>query len=586
MKNLCVITFLALLIFSGSSAAQAPAPLAALARMPVKEVTVFKDGHAFVLHEGALPTDTTGNVLMDYLPTPVLGTFWPYSSNKDVKLTSVVAGQRRVLVEETALSLAEHLGGNAGVDAIITEKSTSPNREPVRYACTIIGIPERSSEELAATGLPNAAPRIPEKGSVILVRTSEGVKAVIVENIQDVTFKTAHKSKLSREEFRNLLTLKLDWGNRKPASTMDVGLVYLQRGIRWIPGYKVTIDGNGNAAIKLQATLLNELADLNDVTANLVIGVPSFAFKDTVDPVSLQQSAAQLSPYFQQGDRMQMMSNAIMSQAARMTERVAPSEPAAPNLGPDLPESTKNEDLFVFTVKHVSLRKGERMVVPVAEYSIPYSDVFALELPFAPPPEVRANLNSEQEAEMARLFSAPKVAHKIRLNNKGSYPLTTAPALVIRDNRVLAQGMMTYTAIGATSDIEITKAVDIQVVKSDAETARVPNAVRWQGDDYARVDLAGKIKLTNYRDKPVEIEVTRHVLGNVNSADNEGGITRVNVFEDGSYLGAGAYPLWWRWYSWPQWWSHFNGASRINWKIRIEAGKGADLTYTWHYFWR
>ena len=37
-------------------------PLRALARMPVKEVTVFKDGHAFVLHEGNMPTDGSGNV--------------------------------------------------------------------------------------------------------------------------------------------------------------------------------------------------------------------------------------------------------------------------------------------------------------------------------------------------------------------------------------------------------------------------------------------------------------------------------------------------------------------------------------------
>ena len=28
-----------------------------LARMPIKEVTVFKDGHAFVVHQGRLPTD-------------------------------------------------------------------------------------------------------------------------------------------------------------------------------------------------------------------------------------------------------------------------------------------------------------------------------------------------------------------------------------------------------------------------------------------------------------------------------------------------------------------------------------------------
>jgi hypothetical protein len=574
-----------LLIGAASLAAQGPAPLAALARMPVKEVTVFKDGHAFVLHEGTLPTDAAGNVVMDYLPSPVLGTFWPYSSNVDVKLAGVVAGQRRVLVEQTALSLAELLDGNAGADAIITEK-TSPNREPVRYACTIIGIPQRSSEELATTGLPNAAPRTPEKGSIILVQTSDGVKAVIVENIQDVTFKTPHKSKLSHEEFRNLLTLRLEWGNRKPSPTAHVGLVYLQKGFRWIPGYKVTLDGKGNAAIKLQTTLLNELADIDDVTANLVIGVPSFAFKDTIDPIALQQAVAQLSPYFQQGDRMQMMSNAITTQTGRTGQVAsAPSAPDAPSLGPEMPESTKSEDLFVFTVRHVTMRKGERLVAAVAEYAIPYADVFSLDLPFAPPPEVRANLNTEQEAEMARLFSAPKVAHKVRFTNKGSYPLTTAPALVVRDSRVLGQGLITYTAVNATSDLEITKAVDIQVVKSDAETARVPNAARWMNDEYARVDLAGTIKLTNYRDTPVDIEVTRHVLGNVTRADNGGVVAKVNVFEDGSYM-AGDSPRWWRWYNWPNWWPHFNGVGRINWKLRIEPGKSADLGYTWHYFWR
>jgi len=41
----------------------------------VKEVTVFKDGHAFVLHSGKMPTEGAGNVVMDYLPTPVMGAF-------------------------------------------------------------------------------------------------------------------------------------------------------------------------------------------------------------------------------------------------------------------------------------------------------------------------------------------------------------------------------------------------------------------------------------------------------------------------------------------------------------------------------
>src|SRR5687768_8195237 len=73
--------------------------LSALEKMPVREITVFKDGHAFVLHEGTMPVDAGGNVLLDYLPTPVIGTFWPYSANPKIKLTSVIASQRRLLVD-------------------------------------------------------------------------------------------------------------------------------------------------------------------------------------------------------------------------------------------------------------------------------------------------------------------------------------------------------------------------------------------------------------------------------------------------------------------------------------------------------
>ncbi|MHC4494414.1 MAG: hypothetical protein ACYSYM_01165, partial [Planctomycetota bacterium] len=46
--------------------AAAHASKAAPASMPVKEITIFKDGHAFVLHEGKMPTGTDGNVSIDY----------------------------------------------------------------------------------------------------------------------------------------------------------------------------------------------------------------------------------------------------------------------------------------------------------------------------------------------------------------------------------------------------------------------------------------------------------------------------------------------------------------------------------------
>ena len=119
-------------------AVEQAAPLTALGRMPVKEITVFKDGHAFVEQEGNLPTAAAGDVLMDYLPTPVIGTFWAYATDKSARLTGVVAGQRRVSVEHTALTIPELLTANVGAEAIITEinsnryPASGPGRESTR----------------------------------------------------------------------------------------------------------------------------------------------------------------------------------------------------------------------------------------------------------------------------------------------------------------------------------------------------------------------------------------------------------------------------------------------------------------------
>jgi hypothetical protein len=364
--------------------------------------------------------------------------------------------------------------------------------------------------------------------------------------------------------------------------------MYLQRGLRWIPSYKVTLDGKGNAAVKLEATLLNEMVDLTDVTANLVIGVPTIEFKDDLDPIGLQQTLAQLSQHFDKdGATRYGFSNAIMSQQAGKAMAYDRTEAAAgpggaADLGPEITGAAKSEDLYVFTVKHVTLKKGQRLVMPVTEFVLPYKDVYVLDIPATPPPEVRGNMGSEQEAQMARMLAAPKVVHKVRLTNKSVQPLTTAPALIFRDNTVLGQGLMTYAATGSDEDLPVTTAVDIKVKKTETQTQRTPNAATFNGHQYFKMDLAGKIALTNYRTTAVDLEVVRHVLGNVDTADHDGAVEMVNMLED---FGAGEHPTWWNQYQWPYWWNHFNGMGRVTWKFSLDPGKSIDLGYTWDYFW-
>jgi hypothetical protein len=534
----------------------------ALKKMPVREVTVFKDGHALLLHQGEMPVDAAGHVVLDGLPTPVVGTFWAYSSDRVAKLAGVTAGRRTVRVEHTALNLIEMIDANPGAQIFITDRNNHT------YAATVVGIPRRERERAA----------------VLELQTIEGFKVVPLDSIQHVTFRDRPKEKVGEDEDRHVLTMRLDWGNAERAKTAGVGMMYLQRGLRWIPSYKVELDGKGRATVRLQATILNELADLENVTAHLVIGVPSFAFKETPDPVALQRDFANLSRYFQQDSiQGQQFSNSMMTQVARMGEHRAP--PAAPPGGdaePRIAEGAQKEDLYVFPVKGLTLKKGEVAVVPVAEFTADYKDVWALDIPVAPPREARIQMN-EQQRELSRLLHQPKVMHKVRLVNASGSPFTTAPALLLQGGQTLGQGMMTYTSPGAHVDLEVTAAVDIQVRKSETETERTPNARSFRGESYDRVDASGKLALTNYRKEAVEVEVTRRVLGDATAAG--GKVDKLNLLEDGDEILDGA--AWWRGYwSWPWWWPHLNPVSRLSWKVTLEPGKPLDLGYSWHYFWR
>ena len=117
-------------------------------------------------------------------------------------------------------------------------------------------------------------------------------------------------------------------------------MAYVQKGLRWIPSYKVTLTGNGRARVQLQATLVNELADLDNVTAHLVVGVPSFAFRDTIDPVALQERVTRLGPLFDASTTTsQALSNAIVSQVAGTGDTFARGDRQPPNgadLGPEV----------------------------------------------------------------------------------------------------------------------------------------------------------------------------------------------------------------------------------------------------------
>jgi hypothetical protein len=328
---------------------------------------------------------------------------------------------------------------------------------------------------------------------------------------------------------------------------------------------------------------------LKDATVNLVIGVPSFYFKDATDPMALNQMLAQLSPYFQNDSSTQFsMSNALMTQNSggfngRAERAAAPVAP--PNLGPEIGDSTQTEDLFVFTIKNVTLAKGQRMVFGVSQQTLDYKDVYTLDVGYVPPTEINRQIDARL-TELAKQMAAPKVMHKIRMTNSNVQPFTTAPALILKDGKLLSQGLMTYASKGGTADITLTTAIEVRVKKKDKESRRTANAANFNGDPYWRIDIASSLELINNSNKAIEVEVTRHVLGNLEKASEGVKAEMVNLLEDDDSTGASSRPSWWSNYPWPAWWSHFNGIGRLTWTAKLEPGKSNEQSYSWYYYWR
>ncbi|MCA9309832.1 MAG: hypothetical protein KDA21_01410 [Phycisphaerales bacterium] len=359
----------------------------------------------------------------------------------------------------------------------------------------------------------------------------------------------------------------------------------MQEGIRWIPGYRIELASSGMATVHLQGTLSNTLLDVSDATLNLVIGVPRFAFSDMVDPISLQEALTRVATRAQPGTRTSLaFGNALTSQVAfNQYSEAAPAEAPSPIPG----GAEQADELFVFTVPHVTLARGQSMVLPITSFEVPFEDIYRLELPASVPPDIRPTLASNHDSEIEQALRTPQVTHVIRLSNTSSVPFTTAPALILRGGRILAQGMIRYAAPGLAADVEVTRALDIPNTNEELITSRTPQAVRDEaGNWYSRVDLRSAVTVTNRRAAPIHLEVVRTVTGRTVAVSEGGSAEDLSHSDPRARVAGNGDQPWWAWYWWPWWWHHHNGIGRFAWSREVEAGASVTFTADWCYYWR
>ncbi|MFH5806493.1 hypothetical protein [Alienimonas sp. DA493] len=564
-----------------------PPARADLERLPVVELTAFKDGHALVRREGTAPLQG-GVARVDGLPEPVFGTFWPYAAGEGVELKSATAGYQAVTLTRTPLSAEEILTAAAGTRIVVHE---SRGEEDISYPATILGRPTRSAEEQDRNDRNPAAgggqPTLPVRGPTILLQTEQGVRVVPIASINEFTLVGPVPKTIEEQVVKTGLKLRVI--GAEPNAEATVGLSYVQKGFKWVPQYKVSLGKDGRAKVVLQAALVNDLIDLDDATVRLVVGVPTFAFAGQTDPISLQvaydqvNQARRLNEFSDfDGDGL-MLSNSIQTQV-RSLGRSGAQSAEAPD--PEVTGGTRAEDLFVYTLEHVTLAKGERMTVKVKEFDVPYEDRYEALLPLVPPRELLSDDNERRR--VGSLVAASTVRHSVVLTNVTDAPFTTAPALLYRDGQILAQSLMTYAAPGGTAEVNLGSAVEVSVDLEESITGRKPEPNLRGMDRFERIALRGTIEITNRRPEATTIRLTKLVPGEVDSATHPAEDQQAERRElgpaDMADLPDGAVNL--SRYGVPNWWVSLNPTTEVVWELTVPPGETVEVSYQWHYFWR
>ena len=568
----------------------------------ITEVTVFKDGHALVMST-AKTTFEKGWCRTRTVPVPVLGTFWTFVKEPGARVDFVKSGYVDSTEKRPCLTFEEMIEANKGKEAIIYEAAAGPSAGAVQHEGVLMGILKHETTETHRTSTrePRRRDRYGnwvssrtvqvegERGktsvaSFVMIRKTKGVHLIQRQNIRGITLldKAPATTHVEKKQVREI-AIHVDRKGRPAAAPAEVGVVYLQRGIRWIPDYQVELLPGGKAKVTLQGTIVNELADLADVNVRLVVGVPNFMMKGQLSPMALREVGLHLGTYFAPPPGpgavdmgYQYLSNAMMSQ------RAAPvRQPGAVAGGVNVPAEGQREDLFLYHRSGVTLKKGERAVLTLLEVTVPYEDVYTWDIPPCPPREMWRHIGGSQRQMLTALTGA-KAMHKIRLTNTGKDPWTTGPATFFKAGVPLGQQLMTFTSVKNQVDIPVTVATDLNTKREETEVERKHNAMVVDGHQLTQVRLTGKLTVTNFKDKDVTVTVTRRLIGTVTSVGG-GKLRMTNIAEDAS-RGDYNYP-WFTW-SWPYWWYRTNGLAEITYDVKVPKGKSTTVEYAYHYYYR
>ena len=521
----------------------------------VEQVSLFKNGLGFFEARATVPGGETA-FRMRPMGAAVHGTFW-LGYGRGVDMAGVVA--REVDVEKMlpALTVQELIKANVGK----TAELTIGNETIVGKIVSFAEQPEAVEPDPYGPGRGGQMGRGYNYGqaNLVVVETEEGTVALNAGSVGRVKF-ADETPRLELTSGKKEMQLEVQLN--APAEGEELGLSYLAKGITWAPSYMVDISDGGRAMVSAKAVVINEIGDLEDMTLQLVTGYPHLQFGDIVSPMALKENLAGFLAALGRGHsrlggsdpRSNVMRQVDLSMSSEGRSRAMPEYGAAK-------AGQVAEDLFLYPVEDVTLRKGEVGYYPLFSESVPYKHVYRWKIP----DYVNKYDQYYDRHDRAAEEKEEEVWHCVRLENKTPVPWTTAPAETVKGSFILGQDTLEYTPVGGEATLRITRAMSVAAEQGERETDRKRDALRMYGDHFDLVTVKGELSVKNYLPKRVTMEISKTLSGELQESE-EGPGPKVKKLAKGL--------------------KRMNGVSELTWEIKLGPGEQKKLGYVYEVYVR
>ncbi len=557
-------------------------------KLKTERVVVFKDGHCLVVKQGSATTNTDGIVFTEEVPdSAILGSFWAVPEKGSIK--SMVAGwvesetnsTRTVsctsVIEIVKANLGKTCSFNIGADQKLEGRLLKVLADDKPSSVTPLNQDAKTEDSLSVSQV---------IGDFFILGTTNGDVMVATKSVENLTIdnmNSTHKQAVTRKTLNKRLSLQFGQPNTK----VKINLMYFRPDVRWIPTYRINLTDQNFASgdskvdrkmaeVFMQGEILNEAEDFDDVPFHVVVGVPNFRFKSVSSPMVLESSVhsvlAQTDPTLmsQSGNGFNTFSNAIYTQRSsefRSNRAADVIDRAGVELTGDLAGKGGN-DLFVYELSKMTLKKGERATVPILRTKVAYRDIYTWDVEVT---HAESYSSSPAGSASPLVLSENKVWRQIELINDTDLPWTTGAAMFMDGFQPLAQELLTYTSPGGIVRVPVTVSVDLKGRVEDAEVKRELKALKWRGKDYAKIHGKVDLELANNKEEAVNVEV-RVRFGGKGVQANEGGKISLEGFRQEDWLNRQG--------------DSINNSSAVSWTSSIDPGECFKPTVDYEFLLR